>query len=90
MGEIGLGANDHKRHADLQEALIILMSVKPELPVSWKLLTRTAVATFGCEEIKIKHGEGEDKSAGRLVVTKYSDVARSEEQGRWSSVRNQK
>ena len=75
MGEIGLGANDHKRHADLQEALLILMSVKPELLISWRLLTRTALAPFGREEIKIKYGEEEDKSAGRLVVSEYSDVA---------------
>ena len=41
--------------ADLQDATIIVMSVKPELAISWKLLTRTALAPFGSEKVKIKH-----------------------------------
>ena len=57
------------------------MSVKPELAMSGKLLIRTALAPFGCEEIKIKHGEEEDKSADRLVVPKFPDEMRSEEEG---------
>ena len=76
--------------ADLQEAALIVMSVKQELAISWKLVTRTALAPFGCEEIKIKHGEQEDKSAGRLVVPKFPDEMRSEEHGPLSSRRNQK
>ena len=76
--------------ADLQEAALIVMSVKPELAISWKLVTRTALAPFGCEEIKIKHREQEDKSAGRLVVPKFSDEMKSKEKGTSSSRRNQK
>ena len=60
------------------------MNVKSEMAISWKLLTRTALVPFGCEEIKIKHGE-EDKSAGRLVIPKFPDGTRSEEQGPSSS-----
>ena len=56
--------------ADLQEAALIIMSLKPELVISGKLLTRTALAPFGCEEIMIKYEEEEEKSAGRLVVPK--------------------
>ena len=41
--------------ADLQEAALIVLSVKLELAISGKLLTRTALAPFGCEENKIKH-----------------------------------
>ena len=63
------------------------MSVKPELAMSGKQLTRTAQAPFGCKEIKIKHGEEEDKSAGRLVGPKFSDKIRSEEEGLASSRR---
>ena len=33
--------------ADLQESALIVMSVKPELTISGKLLTRTALAPFG-------------------------------------------
>ena len=75
---------------DLQEASLIVMSVKPELAISGKLLTRTALAPFGCEEIKIMHGEEEDQSAGRLVVTKFPDGTMSERECPWSSGRNQK
>ena len=53
-------------------------------------MTRTALAFFGCEEFKIKQGEKEDKSAGRLVVPKIPEETRSEEQGNSSSGRNQK
>ena len=76
--------------ADLQEAALIVVNVKPELVISGKLLTRTALAPFGCEKIKIKYGEEEDKSAGRLVVPKFPDGTRSEEQGPSCSGRNQK
>ena len=74
--------------ADLQEASLILMSVKPELMVSGKLQTRTMLAPFGCEEVKVMHGEEEDLSAGRLVVPKSPDGIRDEEQGPSSSGKN--
>ena len=76
--------------ADLQEAALIVMSVKPELAISGKLLTRTALAPFGCKKINIKHSEEKNKSAGRLVVPKYPDGKRSEEQGPSSLRRNKK
>ena len=76
--------------ADLQESALIVMSVKPELAISGKLLTRTELAPFDCEEIKIKHGEEEDKSAGRLVNPKIPVRSGSEEQGPSSSGKNQK
>ena len=76
--------------ADLQEAALIVMSVKPELAKSGKLRTRTALAPFGCEQCKIKHGEEEDKSAGSLLVSKFPDGTRNEEQGPSRSGRNQK
>ena len=49
------------------------------------LQTRTMLAPFGCEEVKIIHGEEEDQSAGRLVVPKFPDDAKDEEQGPSSS-----
>ena len=88
--ELDLAPMIMRGRADLQEAALIVMSVKPELAISGKLMTRTALAPFGCEDIKIKHGEEEDKSAGRLVVPKFPDGTRSEEQGHSSSGRNQK
>ena len=75
--------------ANLQEAALIVMNVKPELTISGSLLTRTALAPFGCEEIKVKHGE-EDKSAGKLVIPKFPDGIGSEKQGPSGSVNNQK
>ena len=59
--------------SDLREASLILTSVKPELIVGGKLYTRTMLAPFGCEEVKVMHGEEEDRSAGRLVVAKFPD-----------------
>ena len=38
------------------------------------------LAPFGCEEVRVVHGEEEDQSAGRLVVPKFPDGARDEEQ----------
>ena len=38
-------------------------------------------APFGYEEIKLVHGEEEDQSAGRLIISKIPEGARTEEQG---------
>ena len=75
---------------DLQEASLILMSVKPELLVSGKLYTRTVLAPVGCDEVKVTHGEKADQSAGRLFVPKFPDGTRNEEQGPSRSGKNQK
>ena len=48
------------------------------------------LAPFGCEEVKVMHGEEEDRSAGRLVVPKFPDGTRNEEEGLSSSRKNQK
>ena len=66
---------------ELPDASLILTSVKPELTVGRTLQTRTLLAPFGYEEIKRVHGEEEDQSAGRLVMPKPPEGARSEQQG---------
>ena len=71
--------------ADLPEASLILTSVKPELTVGGTLQTRTMLAPFGHEEVEVVRGEDEDQSADRLVVPKFPDGARGEEQGPSSS-----
>ena len=71
--------------ADLPEASLILTSVKPELTVGGTLQTRTMLEPFGCDEVMVVHGEEEEKSAGRLVVPKFPDGVRDEEQGPSSS-----
>ena len=40
---------------------------------------QTTNAPFGCEEVKVLHGEEEHQSAGRLVVPKFSDARKQEE-----------
>ena len=65
--------------AELPEASLILTSVKPELTVGGTLQTRTLLAAFGYEEVKIVYGEEEDQSAGRLIIPKFSEAARGEE-----------
>ena len=67
--------------AELPEASFILTSVKPELTVGGTLQTRTFLAPFGCEEIKVGHGEEEDESAGILIIPKFPEWAESEKQG---------
>ena len=67
--------------AELPEASLILTSVKPELTVGGTLQTRTLLAPFGYEEVKIVYGEEEDQSAGRLVIPQFPEGAISEEQG---------
>ena len=56
---------------------------------SWEA-RRTALAPFGCEEVKIKHGEEEDNSADKLVVPNFPDETLNEVQRHSGSRRNQK
>ena len=70
---------------DLPEAFLILTSKNPELTVAGRLQTRSMLAPFDCEEVKVVHGEEEDHPAGRLVVPKLPDRVRDEEQGPSSS-----
>ena len=63
------------------EASLILTGVKPELTVGGTLQTRTFLAPFGCEEIKVVHGEEEDKSAGILIIPKFPEWAETEKLG---------
>ena len=74
--------------ADLPETFLILTSVKPGLTVGGTLKTRSMLAPFGHEEVKVVHGEEENQSAGRLVIPKFPEGARSEEQGPSSSGKN--
>ena len=76
--------------ADLQEASMILTSVKPEFLVSGKLHTRIVLASFGCEEVKVMRGGEEDQSGGKLVVPKFPDESRNDKQGPSISRKNQK
>ena len=77
-----------RRKADLPKASLILTGVKPELTVGGTLQTRTMLATFGYEGVKVLHGGEKDQSAGRLLVPKFPDGARGEEQGPSSSGKN--
>ena len=81
MSETGSSAYVMRGKADFPEASLILTSVKPELTVGGTLQTRTMLAPFVCEEVKVIHGEEEDQSAGGLVVPKFPDRARDEEPG---------
>ena len=70
---------------ELPEVSLILTSVKPELTVGGTLQTRTFLAPFGCEEIKVVHGEEEGESVGILIIPKFPEWAESEKQGPSSS-----
>ena len=62
--------------------------MKPKLTVGGTLQTRTLLAPFGYEEIKIVYGEEEDQSTGRLIIPKFSEGARGEEEGSLNSRKN--
>ena len=81
MGKTGSSAYDDERQGRITRGILILTSVKPELTVGGTLQTRTSLAPFGYEEIKIVCGEEEDQSAGKLIIPKFPEGARSEEQG---------
>ena len=74
-----------RRRTQLCEASLILTSVKPELKVGGTLQARIFLAPFGCEEVKVVHGEEEDGSAGTLIIPKFPEGAENEKQGPSSS-----
>ena len=74
-----------RSRTELPEASLILNSVKQGLTVGGTLQTRTFLAPFGCEEIKVGRGEEEDESAGILIIPKFPEWAESEKQGPSSS-----
>ena len=88
--KLDLASRVMRGKADLQKAALIVMGVKPVLAIGGKLLTRTTLAPFGCEEVKLKHGEEEDQSACKLIVPKFPDEMMNEEQGPSGPGRNQK
>ena len=79
--ELNLAPMRMRGRAEIPEASLILTSVKPELTVGGTLQTRTYLAPYRYEEIKIFYGEEEDQSAGRLVIPKFPEGARTEKQG---------
>ena len=79
--ELNLAPMRMRGRAELPEASLILTSMKPELTLGATLQTRTFLAPFGYEEIKVVYGEEEDQSVGRLVIPKFPEGARTEEQG---------
>ena len=70
---------------ELSDASLILTSVKAELKVGGTLQARTFLAPFGCEEIKVVHGEEEDGSDGTLIIPNFPEGADNEKQGPSSS-----
>ena len=86
----GLGSAPMKMRGrtELPEASLILTSVKPELTVVGTLRTRTFLAPFGCEEIKVVHGEEEDRSVGTLIIPKFPEGTDNDKQGPSSSKRD--
>ena len=82
---LGLAPMKMRGRTELPEVSLILTSVKPELTVVGTLRTRTFLAPFGCEEIKVVHGEEEDRSAGTLIIPKFSEGTDNDKQGPSSS-----
>ena len=79
--ELGLASMRMRGRTELPEFSLILTSVKKEMKVGGILQTRTFLAPFGCEEIKVVHGEEEDKSAGTLLIPRFQEEADNDEQG---------
>ena len=83
--ELNLAPMRMRSKAEFSEASLILTNMKQELTVGGTLQMRTFLALFGYEEIKVVHGEEEDKSAGRLTIPKFPEGANAERQGPSSS-----
>ena len=82
---LGLAPMKMRGRTELPEASLILTSVKSELTVVGTLRTRTFLAPFGCEEIKVVHGEEEDRAAGILIIPKFPEGTDNDKQGPSSS-----
>ena len=82
---LGLAPMKMRGRTVLPEVSLILTSVKPELTIVGTLRTRTFLAPFGCEEIKVVHGEEEDRSAGTLIILKFPEGTDNDKQGPSSS-----
>ena len=82
---LGLAPMKMRGRTELPEASLILTSVKPELKVGGTLQARTFLAPFGCEEVKVVHGEEEDRSAGTLIIPKFPEGTDNDKQGPSSS-----
>ena len=80
LAGLGLTPMKMRGRTELPEASLNLTSVKPELTVVGTLRTRTFLALFGCEEIKVVHGEEEDRSAGTLIVPKIPEGTDNDKQ----------
>ena len=78
---LGLAPMKLRGRTELPEASLILTSVKSEMKVVGTLQTRTFLAPFGCEEIKVVHGEEEDRSAGTLLIPRFPKEADNDEKG---------
>ena len=83
--ELNLAPMRMRGRAELPETSLILNNVEQGLRAGVKLQTRTFLAPFGYEEIKVVHGEEEDESAGRLIIPKFPEGAKTEMQGPSSS-----
>ena len=82
---LGLAPMKMRGRTELPEASLILTSVKPELKVGGTLQARTFLAPFGCEEVKVVHGEEGDRSAGTLIIPKFPEGTDNDKQGPSSS-----
>ena len=78
---LGLAPMRMRGRTELPEASVILTSVRKEMKAAGVLQTRIFLAPFGCEEIKVVHGEEEDKSAGTLLIPRFQEEADKDEQG---------
>ena len=83
--ELHLAPMRMRGRAEVPEASLILNSVKQGVTVGGTLRTRTFLAPFSCEEIKVVDGEEEDKLAGILIIPKFLEWAEREKQGTSSS-----
>ena len=65
----------------MKEAALVVVNESPELTISGKLLTRTALAPFGCQKYVIKIGECGDRSADELFRPKLPVETMNDGQG---------
>ena len=90
MGRVGPGADNFERESRFAGGCAAILNVRPEIAITGKPLTRTALTPFSCEEVVIRYGERGDWSADELVVPKLPVEAMNDEQGPSGSGKSKK
>ena len=64
VGPSWQGKGKHGGKAELQEAALIVLNVRPAMVITGKPPIRIAIAPFGCQDVVMRYRKRQDRSAG--------------------------